>query len=256
MKKIFISFLILCVLFSGTTSAQTPSLTPTAKPTDETTTQKLSNQINNLKEKIASRVAQLNLVEKRGIIGTVKEVDGTKIVVTDLNDKTRNIDVDEITKFSSSSAKATFGISDIKPGTKLSILGLYNKDSERILARFITVISTPLTITGAVSKIDDDEFTITVSTENGQNYIVDVENITRTLEYIDNEVVKSGFSKIETGERVMVVGYTQSGQSSRLVGTRILLFPELLRNPKIILKTDTDEIVPSSGSGKVITPIR
>jgi hypothetical protein len=118
------------------------------------------------------------------------------------------------------------------------------------------VISTPLTITGAVSKIDDDEFTITVSTENGQNYIVDVENITRTLEYIGNEVVKSGFSKIETGERVMVVGYTQSGQSSRLVGTRILLFPELLRNPKIILKTDTDEIVPSSGSGKVITPIR
>ncbi len=258
MKKLSTIIILLLLLFTpSSVTAQKTSVTPTAKPTEESTTQNLSNQINSLKEKIASRVAQLNLVEKRGIIGIVKDVEGMKISVEDSNKKIRNVDVDEITKFSSPSAKSSFGISDIKPGTKLSIIGLYNKDSERILARFITVVSTPVTISGAISNKDEDNFTIIVSTESGENFIVDIEKVTRTLEYKDGEVVKSGFTKIENSQRAIIVGYPALNQKNRITGTRILIFPDLPRNPKIILSTSTDdEIVPSTGSGKVLTPIR
>lgn len=257
--KNFYLIILLSILFlmPSPVFAQKTTVTPTAKPTEESATQNLSNQINSLKEKIASRVAQLNLVEKRGIIGIVKDVEGMKISVEDSNKRTRNIDVDEITKFSSPSAKSSFGISDIKPGTKLSIIGLYNKDSERILARFITVVSTPITVSGAISNKDADNFTVTVSTESGENFIVDIEKVTRTLEYKDGEIVKSGFTKIEDSQRAIIVGYPVLNQKNRITGTRILIFPDLPRNPKIILSTSTgDDIVPSTGSGKVLTPIR
>lgn len=256
MYKLFLTFLVITLMLPFPVLAQTVTPSPTVKPTEESTTQNLSNQINSLKEKIASRVAQLNLVEKRGVIGIVKEVEGTTILITDINSRNRSVDVDEITKFSSPDAKSTFGISDIKPGTKLSIIGLYNKDSERILARFISVISNPVIISGAVSKIDDEDFTIIVSTEKEENFLIDIEKITKIHSYSDGEVTKIGFTKIEEGYRIMIVGYPQKNDSKRIIGTRVLLFPDLPRNPKIILSTTTDEIIPSTGSGKILTPIR
>src|SRR5579859_2417101 len=84
--------------------------TPTA------TVSQSEEQINNLKERIASRVAQLNLVEKKGIIGTVSDVSETQLTITDMKGDNRIVDVDELTKFSSPSAKSTFGISDITKG--------------------------------------------------------------------------------------------------------------------------------------------
>ena len=74
------------------------------------------------------------LVEKRGIIGTVTDSSDTQITVTDIAGNIRFVDVDELTKFYSSDSK-TFGISDIKNGMTIGVLGLYNKQSRRILAR-------------------------------------------------------------------------------------------------------------------------
>src|SRR5688572_24620418 len=122
MKKIFFIITILALLLPLPANAVTTTPTPTKQqPTvKETLDKKLSDQINQLKEKIASRVSELNLVEKRGMIGVVAEVSGNKIIVTDIWGKTRFVDVDEITKFSSGSNK-TFGLSDIKKGTRITI---------------------------------------------------------------------------------------------------------------------------------------
>lgn len=264
--KLKLTAIILCLLITlpsnvlAVTLTPTPSKAePTAKPTSETVTTNLSNQINNLKEKIASRVAELKLVEKRGVLGTVKEATSTQITMTDIHNKNRIIDVDEITKFSSPSAKDSFGISDLKPGSKISVIGLYNKDSQRILARFITVVTNPTVVTGTISKKDEENFTLTITTENQKEYIIDIEKITKTLSYVDGDIEKSGFAQTEVGKRVMVVGFTQINQPERLIGTRVIVFPDLPTNPKIVIapESDTeDEIVPSSGSGKKITPIR
>mgnify|MGYP001601616848 FL=1 len=71
---------------------------------------------------IASRVAQLKLVEKRGIIGVVNDVTNTQISVADLQNNTRFVDVDELTKFSNPAFKGIFGISDITKDSTIGIL--------------------------------------------------------------------------------------------------------------------------------------
>ena len=100
MKKILLIISILFFIINpAKTDAATPTPTTAAYPTaKEALDKKLNEQINNLKEKIASRVSELNLVERRGMIGVISEVSGNKITLTDASGKTRFVDVDEITK--------------------------------------------------------------------------------------------------------------------------------------------------------------
>lgn len=228
MKKIIlilISFFVLVTPVFG----QTP--TGSSIPTSDNL-EKINEKVDELKTKIASRVAQLNLVEKRGIIGTVQNVSDTQITIADLNAKFRIIDVDEFTKFSSGD-NDSFGISDIDKGTKISVLGLYNKESARLLARFINEVTIPLFLHGVVSETDEENFTISLTTENGDEYIVDVEKITKTFEYSDGELNASGFSKIETLQNALVIGFADPKEEKRITGSRIVILPDVPKNPKI-----------------------
>ena len=242
------------------TTTPTPKVSPTVKPTTAATTMPLDKQIDQLKDRIASRVAELKLVERRGIMGVVTDVSDTQITITDMQDATRFIDVDEITKFSSPSAKGTFGISDINKGTRVGALGLFNKQSKRLQARFIDVIITPIAIIGAVVSTDSENFTVTVVDEKGKQTIVDIESTTKTSSYNkEGGVVKSGFSKIQSGERILAVGFPNLKDKKHLVGSRIIHFPTLPKNPKIqamqpaIAPQETPP--PSTGSGKKLQPI-
>ena len=246
MKKLaYIIVLLIAyhLLFITSTNAATP--TPAKKEV-----------ISDLKDRIASRVAELKLVERRGILGTVTESSDTQITITDLKENIRFIDVDELTKFSSPSAKGTFGISDINKGVKIGALGLYNKQSRRILARFVDVLVLPKVIHGAVADIDSENFTIKVVSEKGDTTFVDIENITKTLSYTKaGDLVRAGFSKIKQGQRIIVIGFPDVKQKNRIIASRIIIFPELPKNPKIVMPQNTEEIVPSTGSGKKLTPI-
>src|SRR3989344_6735560 len=152
-----------------------PAYAATPTPADKTA--EIRDQ---LITNIASRVAALKLVEKRGIIGKVTDITNTQIVVTDLQNNTRFVDVDELTKFSNPSFKGTYGISDIAKDTTIGVLGLYNKESRRILARFINDLTTPFIIHGGVAAIDSENFSLSITTEQGKQMTVEIENITRT----------------------------------------------------------------------------
>lgn len=226
--------LVTCYLLLVTSVHAASPPTPTTTASATTTTSE--SQINELKDRIASRVAQLKLVERRGIIGTATEVSDTQITINDTQNNTRFIDVDDITKFSSPSAKDSFGISDINKGDTLGILGLYNKESRRLLARFVGLLKLPTFVSGAVSSIDSDNYTITIATADGKKILVDVQTTTKTQTYTQTDgMVRSGFSKITVGERVMTEGTQDPNDKNRIVGSRILLFPNIPANPKINL---------------------
>ena len=93
-------------------------------------------QLNQLQASISSQVAHMNLTQKRGIEGTVDNVSNTQITLTDINGNQRFIDLDALTKFSSST-QSSFGVSNISKGQTLGILGTYNKNTQRILARLV-----------------------------------------------------------------------------------------------------------------------
>ena len=225
------------------------------KATPTPTGVSLQQQVDLLKSKIASKVAELNLVEKRGIYGIVEDATDTQIMLKDVDGNNKFADVDELTKFSSSTNNS-FGISDVKKGMTLGILGLYNKESQRTQAREVNEEDLlPNFIYGAVYSIDSTNFTITVAKENGAKNIIDVENITKTYAYASKTLVKSGFSKIKLGETVIVVGFFDKQNKNEIIAGRLLLFPEISASSKIDLNLNEPTIIPSTGSGKKLTPI-
>ncbi len=267
MKKLFLVIIFIISIASlnifsayAVTEQPTSALPKTSTTRSESSSsakqaldEELNTQINQLKERIASRVAQLNLVEKRGVIGIVTDTSGNQVAFTDLAGKTRYIDVDEITKFSSPSAKNSFGLSDLVKGTKINVLGLYNKQSRRILARFIDSIVTPVYLYGRISQLDKKNFTISVISENRKQTKVDVQTITLiSMGGKEQGIKKIGFSKLSIGDNVLITGFPDKKDASLLVASRILSLPDLPKNPKIIIPESIDltETPPASRSSQ------
>jgi len=250
MKKLLVIIFIL--LFSATTSSYAITTTPTPlkKVTPTGTpevTKEQEDRIEKIKDLVASKVAELKLVEKRGILGVVKSTTNTQIILEDIKKRQRVIDIDELTKFKST-GKESFGISDIKEGDMLSFVGLYNKDSKRLLARFVSRDVSPVNIEGIVALKDGENFTITIVSEEGSKKIIDIQTSTKTTSYDGENSKRSGFSKIERGQRAIVVGFADLKEKGTINAQRVIHFTDLPPS------SGMDAPV-STGSGKKLQPI-
>ncbi len=258
-------FLAITILSTSLLLAGMPSIvvaqtspTPSVSPNPSSSANKLEQQINSLKERIASRVAQLKLVDKRGIMGKVTDVTDTQLTITDMQGSIRIIDVDELTKFSSPDAKGSFGISDIKKDMTIGVIGLYNKESRHLLARWVDVSANPIILSGAILSLDKPNYNFKLITPTNDQWTIDVENLTKTLSYTKEDgVLHSGFSKLQEKQRVMVVGFVDKQDPTKIVASRITVFPSLPINPSIVLikQEDIAPVTPSTGSGKKLTPL-
>jgi hypothetical protein len=218
MKKIILLFLFASIVLPSQVFAQSDP--------------KIDKTIDQLKNKVASKVAELNLVQKRGLIGTVVSTSGNQITLTDLNGNNKIVDVDELTEYSSDDDK-NFGLSDVKKGMQLSILGLYNKDSEKLLARFVDDATLPIIYQGVVSGKDDKNFTLMLSTEDGTTYLVDIEDVTKAYGYDSGKLATLGFTKMPLSVNAIVVGFPDKKEKNRITAGRIILFPGVPKNPKV-----------------------
>jgi len=244
MKKILLLILLLTVIIPFTSQAEAASTASSSA--DQTLGQKLDEKINELKTKIASTVAQLNLVEKRGIIGTISDVTSNQVTVTDIEGNTRFIDVDEITKFSSLSANGSFGVSDLTKGTRVRVLGTYNKESGRILARFIDVTVDPVYLSGEVSDLDKKNIMLTMTSENKKQTKIDIQIVTKMVAYSkdQDQTTRLGFSKIQLGDRIIVIGYPEKQDPTFISAARLIDFTDLPKDPKINI-SPTPDLTPS-----------
>lgn len=246
MKKIAIILSIVLTTLLSTVQVFAATATSSATPT---TDPNLLNQINDLKEKIASKVAQLNLVEKRGVIGTVVDVNSTQITLNDTRNNTQFIDVDEITKFSDDNGN-TIGISDLSKGTVVSVLGLYNKDSQRILGRFVDEVTLPVYLNGTISSIDRINGQFYIIGSNQKKILIDVEAFTKTYSFTQlTDLARSGFSKLSAGDRVFIMGYPDKTTPSMIVANRIIQLLDVAKNPSVDINeplsvTPTESITP------------
>ncbi len=240
MKKIILTLLLLLlipILFSIPALAQTKATTPTNTVTQQ--------QIDELKSKIASKVAELNLVEKRGVLGIVSDISDTQITLVNVNGEIKNIDVDELTKFYSSN-KTSFGISDIKNGQTLGVLGLYNKDSRRILAREINDLSPlPKIEIGIISKIDKINYEVTLTKSDKTKSIYEIEDTTKTYLFSNGNLQKSGFSKLTEGQTIVATGITDPGFKNKILTSRIIVLSNVDSTGFIKIQNDS---IPATGS--------
>ncbi|HVT01152.1 MAG TPA: hypothetical protein VHE53_02850 [Patescibacteria group bacterium] len=265
MKKTFLILTITLLLMLGVSKsyAVTPTPTAAAKTTPaKTTPTKIpevteeENQIEKIKDLVASKVAELNLVDKRGLIGTVKSTTNTQITITDDKNTERQIDIDELTKFDSGDDKNTdFGISDIKKGDLFSFIGLFNKETKRLLARFVSKAkNVPENIEGVITNKDAKNYTFDLVTEAGKKYTVNVETSTKTSDIEDGDLTKSGFSKIDEEQRAIVVGFFDPDQKDQINASRIIVLPV---PPSDLMKKQlsNDEVPTSTGSAGKVQPI-
>lgn len=220
-------FTFLAVVTS-TASAQTKAPTKTPSPTAKAeVTKEAQTAIEKIKDAVASKVAELNLVEKKGIYGKVVETTTSQITIEDAAGNQHIVEIDELTRFEGEKQSDDFGISDIENDSTISAVGLYNKETEKLLARFITQkVNIPTAISGAITGVDEDEFTITVIDKEGVEYVVDIERSTDSYVY-DKEITDSGFSKFTIGEKVIVTGPLSKEEDNRISAERVLHFKAL-----------------------------
>lgn len=247
---IIIVFIIVINIIIGNAAAQTATPTPKVTETQD------QDRIEKIKDLVASKVAELKLVEKKAVLGTVKSATNTQITLLDHKNQQRAIDIDELTKFQSN--KESFGISDISSGDVISAIGLYNKDTKRLLARFVSqVTSVPENFDGAVVAKDKVSFSITFLTQDNKKRVIDIETSTRTSLYDGAETQKSGFSKIEIGQRVIVVGFKDPKEKDRINASRIIHFLSIpiSSQMKKFIDLSREEVPASTGSAGKVLPI-
>lgn len=220
--------------FPSVSFAQTKKATTTPTPTPKSVTDEGIEQIQKIKDIVASKVAELNLVEKRAFLGTVTDTSTAQITIKDKKNAQRIIDIDDLTKFEGDNDQG-FGISDIKSGDTLVFIGLYNKDTKHLLARQIRrSTNLPVIISGIVGSVDEDNFQIGIITEENKKMKVDIERSTKTTAYTKGEeVAKSGFSKIKLHERVLVVGFPDPENKDTINASRILHFIDVPASVKM-----------------------
>ena len=238
------------------TPGQSPSGTAPSPTPEITSEEKEQDTIEKIKNLVASRAAELKLVDKRGILGVVKRSSSSQIVIEDHKRDQRTIDIDELTKFISS--KDSFGISDIKEGDKISAMGFYNKDTRRLRASFISLSANiPLNIEAVVNSRNSREFTLTVVDTNGKTRTIDIGTSTKTSTWADNSLTKSGFSKILIGQRILVIGFEDLKNKDTINASRIIHFADLPLSGALKKYQNVQEETPTStGSGVNVKPLK
>lgn len=247
--------IILTAIFSLSLVAPVYAAAPS--PT-QSPSQAEANQINQLKNKIASQVSQLKLVEKRGIIGTIQDVSSSQITLLDMHNELRYLDLDEITKYSDGDG-SPLTISDMKNGLKISALGIYNKDSQRILARYINVEVVPTRFYGEITVIDKPDFQVTVMTDTGKSEKVEIDTTSTVSSYSGGTTLSTyGFSKLSLGDRVEVIGYPDKKDATLIIADRMIDYLNAPKDPDITFATPTPTMAPAptSKGAKSISPIK
>ena len=204
-------------------------------------------RIEKIKDLVASRVAELKLVDKVGILGSVTDTNTTSVTINDDSNTSTDIDIDELTKFSDS-ADSKFGVSDIKKNDTVAAIGLYNKDTKRLLARTITKMhSLPVFFEGIITEKDTKNYTVTAIDASGKSRILNIDTSTKMQTFAsgDDGTSKGGFSKITIGQRVFAAGFNDLKDATILNVSRLIYFADLAAS--VEMKNHAGPIATPSG---------
>lgn len=231
-----------------------------AQEEDNKATPSSKLKIEEIKEKVASTVAALNLVSKKGLVGEITKLEKNKIAI-ERKEEVKLIDVDELTKYSRSEKdkKSTeIKFSDLDLADTIVAIGLYNRDSRKLLARIVLVKSVDININGVVREVDIKGNTLTVEDKkNNETYLIDVKNTTIIRNYTKGEdLTKITLAKVEIGQRAHVNGRKDSQDTGRLAAFRILLLPGKaidILSPPASKEATAPAISPPSPAGATAT---
>lgn len=238
-KSIFIFFLFSILNFQfvmNNSPILAQSITPlrksasvsatTASPTPDGAIEKLK-QIEQLKEKIATKVAELREKDKRAVAGNVKKITGTSFLIADRKGNEYTISYSDDTTFYAVTVgeKKETSAKKIKEDDTIVVFGYTATDKTTLSAKYVYQ-ETPLKrIIGKIVDIDKTNFTITVKDKEG-NQAVDIESFTKMTVYTKSKgKQKGGFSKFKIGDIIHVAGRVDKKDTEKLSASFIITLP-------------------------------
>ncbi len=213
------------ILYAQTKTATSSSVnvTPTVAIEDK--------EIQNLKDKIATKVAELTKDKNnKAISGFATEVKGSILKIKNENDEEYEIKPDDaISKYYqiTGTAKKEIQLSDLKKGMFLIVTGILN--DKIITANTIYVDEMFLVKSGKVTEVDKNNFALKVVTTEKDTMTLEIETATKQemLNIKTFEVEKVGFSKIKEGDTVhFVVKKTGAEKDNAYSASKILIIPQ------------------------------
>lgn len=207
------------------TASINPSLaaTATSSPTVKPTTQ---NNLDNLKERLATKVAELRDVVTRALSGTITSVSISSAML-ETTTKNYKIEFEDEMKVAQiiNGKRTSLTLEDLGKNDRVTVFGSYDTTLELLKAKFIFIESnkTLTRIIGTITDIDREGFAITVLTSDGKTMTADIEKTTKATGWSAADgVVKSGFSKMTIGDTVHVIGTLDPKKDTNISAARIL----------------------------------
>jgi hypothetical protein len=218
MKKLLLInvLLLFCLL---------PTAIYAATEASPTATSVKDKQVEDLKDRLATKVAQLSQSQRSAIAGPVK---ATSITSFTVETKTKDMKIeltDDIKVFQYIKGKrTTLALDDIAKGDNVIVFGLYDSTLDLIKAKVVFIDSShEIRISGKITEIDKTNFTITVVGSGNTKTLVDVEKTTRAFDWVTGKgIEKGGFSKLTVGAVCTVTGTPVPKETNRISASRII----------------------------------
>jgi hypothetical protein len=238
--------LVLFLLGLGVQIAAAPTQTPTESQTPTPTASDKTKQIDDLKERLATKVAELKQSQRQAIYGTIKSVSISTFTV-ETSQKDLKIELtDDIKIFQKiKGTRTALTTDDLAKGDIVTVFGEYDATLELLKAKvvFIQAID-PVRVAGKITETDKTEYTITIDFPNSKTYTIDFETTTKTSVWNGKELEKGGFSKLTVGDIIHVTGTAVAKQENRVSAARITNISENTASPTATIKP-TAKITPT-----------
>lgn len=218
--SLFVTLLFLLVFQPPSVSAveSTPSAT---EATSSTLMEKLK-KIEVLKDKIATKVAQLRQSEKGAQTGIVKSINGKSITLTTRSgEKTAMFSDDTVFFVLEEGNRTSTSAQKLKEGNRITVIG-YFEDSGNLIAKYIYSFTPLVRISGKISNIEKSNYTITIKDAQGDT-IADGETYSQIFLFDKAKgLIKGGFSKLAIGDTVHVVATPNPKEENRVSIRRLV----------------------------------
>lgn len=230
-KKLSLFLLIALVMVSFACTGHvlavsaTPSSEETVSEIEEDSSSK-NQKIEDLKERLATKVAELQQTQRRAVYGTVKAVSLSSLTLsTEKNDIKIELN-DDIAVFQNIKGKRTeLTIEDVEKEDVITVFGEYDTSIDVLKPKVIVIQGSTETqiITGTIKETSKKNYTLTVESKDGKETVVDFETTTKTSVWNGSEKEKGGFSKLVVGDTVVIAGTAVPKKENRISASRILI---------------------------------
>lgn len=187
------------------------------------------DKINLLKEKVASKVAQLSKSIQFAADGTIIKIEEDILTFSADGDE-KTVTTDDQTRYllrNNRLKTKTGDISDFEVNDDVTVLGSEQIGTDLVSAKLIVKAPRVVFFTGIIKEVDAANGTLTIK-EKESEYVFDYEVYTRSQLY--NKKIKklnsSGFSKLEKGQQVQILALPQKDSESRFTALRLVIIPK------------------------------